>query len=56
MTLGEFIVCIGVSWIDLKGALELERGFAILAFLKIALAALEIFLLANVGIAGAGDG
>jgi hypothetical protein len=39
--------------IDLDSIDELDGGFAILACTKVALAALEIFLLAHVGIARA---
>ncbi len=50
---GQSIVSLSKTRIDLDRVGKLDRGFTILPFLEEALAAVEIFLLTNVGIARA---
>src|SRR5271165_7639335 len=53
VSLGQFIMRIGVAGINLDGVYKLNRRLAILAFFEVALAAVKILLLAHVGIARA---
>ena len=51
--LTQLVVGFGKPAIDLGGVAELNDRFAILAFSKVSLSALEILLLADIGIARA---
>src|SRR6266446_3123847 len=50
--LGKLIMSVGVMGVHLDGVTELNGRFAILALVKIALSAFQVFLLTHVGIAG----
>src|SRR5271165_1420489 len=50
VALRQLVVGIGVILVDLNRVGVLDRSFTVLAFLEVALAAVKIFLLAQVGI------
>ena len=48
----ETVVGLGILMINLQGLAELNAGPAILTFIEIALATLQVFLFGKVGVAG----
>src|SRR2546427_5406660 len=52
VSLGQLVVSVSKARIHLSGVAELDGCFAILALFEVALSALEVFLLAHIGITG----